>query len=349
MTAGRSLGIALALLAVAALATGCRAMTPAPETQARIASKPARDGTPRSNIWIAYSPGGVRSSSSPRGGGSALVSVGGLRPPLFSVRLRSTKEDGSIEADLATPGGFDSRHVMAADISDDGWGSDDAGRREAELERALKHYRPILRLRIGGDGEMKVRRSPALGRHEACARRHLRAAIEAKATAAENDDRRRFLQKRLQKDFLAPVSAPVEHASLLLRLVMLSLPSSAYDQNPDRLAGGPNDRPSQWDWRLREIRTHGRPVRLQLDLRSAPSSPAASLCRSLAYRTISDPRSDTCTIQGVIDRRDGWPITIGISRKGKAADGATESDYRSFNRVVPLQGFVPPSNPCAAQ
>ena len=84
---------------------------------------------PRSNVWVTYSPGGMSSSSIPQGDGSAIISGGGLRPPIFSVRLASRTEDRSINADLATPGGFDSRHVLAADIGDDGWGSDDVGRR----------------------------------------------------------------------------------------------------------------------------------------------------------------------------------------------------------------------------
>lgn len=129
---------------------------------------------------------------------------------------------------------------------------------------------------------------------------------------------------------------------------MLPLPSSAYDQGLERLAGGPDARPNQWDWRLGEIRIYGRPVGLRLDLRAAVGSPAANLCRSLAYTTLAELSSDTCTIQGVIDRRDGWPITIGISRKGKAANDASENQFRSFDRVTPLQGFTPPANPCSA-
>ncbi|HEX6374127.1 MAG TPA: hypothetical protein VFZ91_00235 [Allosphingosinicella sp.] len=309
-------------------------------------------GPPASDVWITYSPGGaITRTGVPQSDDSVLVSVADLRPPIFSLRLRPGK-NGLPEVGLLTPRGFDSHRLLAAEIEDDDWPRDAywrAARREARLETALVHHRPAVRLRIGRQGKPQIRNAAEIRRHEACARRLLRAVIEEQLAAAENEEQRKSQQKRLRRDYLASVAAPVEHASLLLRLVMLSLPTSAYDQNLDRLAGQPGGRPDQWDWRLREIRTHGRPVRLQLDLQSAVGSPAASLCRSLAYRTISKPTNDTCTIQGVIDRRDGWPITIGISRKGKAADGATERDYRSFNRVTPLQGFMPPANPCSAK
>lgn len=315
-----------------------------------IATGEAWARAPRSAIWITYSPGGMSSSSIPQSNGSAIVSGGGLRPPIFSVRVGSWKEDGSIEADLATPGGFDSRHVRATDISDDHWGSDDAGRREAELERALKHHRPVVRLSINGDGETKVRRSPALARHEACARRLLRAAIHGKAAAAKNAGQRESQLERLQKDFVAPVSAPVEHGSRLLQLAMLSLPpaADAYDAALKRIAEhGPLV--GQAAWQARQIRDHGRPVRLRLDMLKAADSPAARLCRSLTYREISNPVNDTCTIEGYIDRRDGWPVTMLIARQGKTADGAKESESRSFVRLAPLEGYVSSPNPCAAQ
>ena len=350
MSVNRRLIICVAVLTVSGLSLACQATTAAPEVPPLTEGKPGRNVPPRSDIWVTYSPGGVGSSSIPQGNGSAIVSVGGLRPPIFSVRLASSKEDGATEADLATPIGFDSRHVRASDISNDDWGSDDAGRSEAELERALKHHRPILRLSIGDDGETKVRRSPALGRHEVCARRLLRAAVEAKVAATENEVQRESQLERLHENFLAPVSAPVEHASRLLQLALLSLPPApdAYDGALEQLAAaGPLV--GQASWQALQIRNHGRPVRLQLDMLRSGDSPAARLCRSLTYREISEPRSDTCTIEGIIDRRDGWPLTLLIARKGETAAGAKESESRSFHRLAPLQGFTPPANPCAAR
>jgi hypothetical protein len=319
-----------------------------------VAPSGAFGGPPRSNIWITYAPNGVLSTTTPKGDGSEIVSVGGLRPSIFSLRLRSTGNDESVEAELATPGGFDFAHIRAADISEEDWSGDassDAGLRERKLERALIHHRPVVRLRLDRKGEPNVRRSPALRRHEACARRLLRAAIEAQIAAAENEYQRRRQQKRLEKDYLASVAPPVEQASLLLRLARLSLPSfaGAYDQGLESDYRRLEAASAQNGWRARQIRAHGRPVRLRLDLLSAGSSPAASLCRSLAYSEISEPRSDTCTIEGVIDRRDGWPLTLTLSRKGETASGATENQSRRFDRLAPFQGFVSPANPCSEE
>jgi len=85
---------------------------------------------------------------------------------------------------------------------------------------------------------------------------------------------------------------------------------------------------------------------LHLNALSTASSPAARICRSISYETMSDPRTDTCTIEGVIDRRDGWPITLVISRRGESVSGDTETKSRRFDRVAPLQGYVAPANPC---
>lgn len=137
-------------------------------------------------------------------------------------------------------------------------------------------------------------------------------------------------------------------ASLLLGLARLPLPEAAYDNSLDELASKRGERANPWDWRLEQIRRHGRPVGLQVDLESTPVSPAASLCRSLDYRELSDLRSDLCTIRGVIDRRDGWPITIGVTRKGERAGGATESHSRNFARMRPEDGLAAREDRCTA-
>ena len=306
---------------------------------------------PRWDTWIAYSPGGMISSSIPQGDGSAIISGGGLRPPIFSVRLRGIREDGSLDIDVLSPGGFDQHHIRTADMSPDGWAdvpASDPGLREARLESALTHHRPIVRVRIGRGGMTDVRDSPALRHHEACARRLLRAAIEAQIAAAENEVQRESQQKRLRTDYLASVAPPVEHASRLVQLALLSLPTApnAYDGALKQIAAsGPLT--GQYAWRAAQIGSHGRPVRLQLDMLRSGDSPAARLCRALTFREISGPSSDTCTIEGIIDRRDGWPLTLLITRKGETADGAKESNSRSFHRLAPLEGYVLPPRPCA--
>ena len=350
MSANRRFRIFVAALAVSSLAPGCRT-TKAAEAQTRAEGEATRDRLPRSNIWITFSPGGVSSTTSPRGDGAAIVSVGGLRPPIFSLRMRPIGQDGHVEADVLTPVGFDEHHIRASDIREEGWSRDlysDLGLREARLELALLHHRPPVRFRVDGMGEPNVRSTPEMSRHEACARRLLRAAIEGQITAAQNEVQRQSQRKRLQKDIAGSVSAPIDQASLLLRLAMLSLPSATYEEDPRLSAATPDPLPDQWNWRSRQIRICGRPVGLRLDLLSDPNSPAASLCRSLTLTNISKPHSDTCTINGVINRRDGWPISIAISRTAEVANGPKATESRNFNRVAPLQGFVPPADPCSA-
>jgi hypothetical protein len=315
--------ICVAALIVTGFAPACQATTPATGVPQLAAREPTRTTPPRSDVWIAYAPNGLVSTSAPNVEASETVTVGHSRPPIFSVRLRSIADDGVVKADLLTPAGFDRRYVRAEDIREDAQSSDSSS--DAAV-RALIHHRPTVRINIDAKGNPHVEDTPELRRHEACRRRLLRAATEAR---------------------LATPSSSRDDAALLLRTVMLPLPASADGEKSQFGVGVLSRVPDQSQWRAEQIRFHGRHVRLELNLLTA-ETPAASLCRSLALQDISEPRRDTCTIAGVIDQRDKWPITLTISRKGKAADGATESHSRTFDRITPLQGFVPPANPCAA-
>ena len=95
MIANRRLVIALAALGLSGPAVGCRAMSTEPEAPALTTNTKAHDRRLHSGIWITYSPGGVASSTTPTADGKWVASVGGLRPPIFSVRLRSTAADGA--------------------------------------------------------------------------------------------------------------------------------------------------------------------------------------------------------------------------------------------------------------
>lgn len=348
MIANRPFKLFMAILAIGGFAAGCRAMTSDAEAQTATRSEPSRVELPRANVWVTYAPGGVVSTATPGANGTEAVGVGGLRAPIISVRILA-REDDSIHAELLTPGGFDNHHIQAGDVRQEDLSGDplsDAHLRQARLERALMHHRPAVRLRIDRKGEPQIQSSAELRRHEACARRLLRAAIEEQIATAENGAQSRSERERLQEgDFARSVSPPVDHAALLLGLANLSLPRfvSAYDLG---LVHAPS---SQQDWRSEQIARHGRSVRSEINLLSAGSSSAASLCRSLAYGSISELRSDSCNIEGSIDRRDHWPIALTISRRGEAANGATETQSRSFNRVTPLQGFVAPPSPCPAE
>lgn len=270
------------------------------------------------DVWVTYAPGGVDSTTTPNADGTATVGVGGVRGPIISVRLLSTQNE-AIDAELLTPGGFDKLQIRAQDVRREDLSSDPA-LREARLVAALMHHRPVVRFRIDREGEPQVQASPALQRHEACARRVL------------------------QAESVRRVAPPIDSAALLLELAKLSLPRfvSAYQLG---LVNAPS---RQQGWRSEQIGSHGQAVRSEINLLSAAASQAARLCRSLAYRSLSELRSDTCLIEGSIDRRDGWPITLTLSRRGEAPNGATETQSRSFDRVAPLQGFSPPRDPCAA-
>lgn len=292
-------------------------MLPDRERPVSTGSEPAPVEAPRRNIWVTYAPGGVTSTATPNADGTATVGVGGVRGPIVSVRLLSANDE-SIDAELLTPGGFDKLQIRAQDLRQEDLG--DPALREARLAAALMHHRPAVRFRIGPEGEPQVRTSPELQRHEACAGRVLQ---------AENVRR---------------VSPPIDSAALLLGLANLTLPRfvSAYQLG---LVHAPS---SQQDWRSEQIGFHGQAVRSEINLLSGTDSRAARLCRSLAYHSISELRSDNCIIEGSIDRRDGWPITLTVSRRGETPPGATETQSRSFSRVAPLQGFMPPPDPCAA-
>lgn len=318
-----------------------------------VAPSSAFSQPPRSNMWITYAPSGGSGVTAPQSDDTAEVTSAEIRPPIFSLRLRSTTRNGSVEADVLAPAGFD-RHRFEAPRNE-GPSNDrysDARLYEAELVQALLHHRPITRLRLDRQGEPYVRRSREVRSHDACARHLLRSAIEAQIAAAKNESQRRSQQQRLKGEDLAKrLSPPIDQASLLLRLAQLSLPSlvDGVAPGPERDASEGEPLSTQHGWRSTQIRTHGRYVRLQLDLLSDRSSPASGVCRSLAYRGIARPRTDTCTIQGVIDRRDGWPITLSLSRMAQSADGTTEMQFRRFDRITAVEGFVPTTNPCAAR
>ncbi len=91
---------------------------------------------------------------------------------------------------------------------------------------------------------------------------------------------------------------------------------------------------------------HGREFSRQIKV--AGSDPASRLCRTLEPDSLRARISDTCSIGGVIDARDGWPIVVGISREWKDAPGVSSSAGMIFYRLPPKPRFVAPRNPCAA-
>ena len=306
---------------------------------------------PQPGIWVTYFGFGSNSYFSPRDGSdSGYFSVGDLRWPIFSVRIRDVPADRGVNADLVTPAGFDKHYVREADRA---WITADESA-ETRLADALSHHRPALLLRLPLNGTVSERPSRHFERHRNCARRLLRESLEAQMRDPQNARRLDLLREWAEDEPLSRRTAPpVAGAALLLRLVDLPLPADdaarlALEELERRLHEPRSDAdyPTQSQWLFAEARQHGRSVGRAIDLRVVRHTAQARLCRSLPYNRVQDVRTDTCRVEAVIDRRDGWPITFGIVREGRAANGATEMQLRRFNRVAPLEGFVPPANPC---
>ena len=308
--------------------------------------------SPLPHAWITYDPGGHHSDVSVQSDGTSWVSGGGMRWPIFSVRLGQPVSNEGMEAELITPAGFDDYYVRAADmewIIASGEYSDAAGR-EQLLVQALAHHRPAARFRVHNNGTIRSLHSREFDRHQACARRLVRAAIEVQMRDPANVRRLSLLRRRSGDEQLSHrIAPPVEPASLLLRMAALPLPANpARDvrQGLGEELESIAEPGRQLHWLSGQVREHGRAVRLQIDLRSDSHSPAARLCRELRLVRLRRTRVDSCIIEGIIDRRDGWPLTIFMSREAEALNGAKQGESRRFNRVAPLEGFVPPDNPC---
>jgi hypothetical protein len=85
-----------------------------------------------------------------------------------------------------------------------------------------------------------------------------------------------------------------------------------------------------------QISGNGRQAGLHVDLLADRPTPAQHICRSLV---VDDPGrlvSDRCSIEAILDRRDGWPNTLRISRSKAAADGSQARESVTFWRAAGL-------------
>ena len=306
---------------------------------------------PRPNLWVAYAASGANNNSAGPVNGTTYVTAGDLRWRVFAIRTRGARR---LTAQIVTPAGFDSYHLRARDIPRFPGSLEPHSRaeeREQELRDALTHFRPPVAISLDRRDRVRTGSSPELDRHESCGRSVMRESIEAQIRTAANPDHRRRHEEDLDDARIAQrLAPPVDSAALLLRLISLRLPDDAAALVAMRRLEeglGADDRPTQWRWRSRQAGNRGRSVGRTIDLRVVRDTEQARLCRSLAYNSLRQLRTDTCRVEAVIDRRDGWPITIGIVREGRGTNGATEMQFRSFNRLAPLEGFVAPANPCA--
>ena len=255
------------------------------------------------------------------------------------------------------PHGFDRWQLLAKHVSDVTVDPLDSRYHQARsryflLVQALEHHRPVAALIVAQEGPAAVSDDEARRRHLRCAERLSQTAIDSIVAAAEdNDDRTHWLQRR--RDVRRELDADAEYPALLLRVLSLGLTSvtdrgwAQTERRENMSSDLREERPSQQSWRSEQIRVAGHEVGLRIDLLSDRTSSAAGVCRTVSLRTVAEPTSDTCSIGGYIDKRDGWPIILTVSRSARGPGDLLESQMRLFHRLAPLEGYVPPPNPCA--
>jgi|GEM_PF-4468644 len=132
-----------------------------------------------------------------------------------------------------------------------------------------------------------------------------------------------------------PLASAADGASLLLRLANLRLPAataSPFVESVRRSAEA-----GAWPWRRDRIRT-GSSVALNVDLRADASSDASRICRSVPVEISGAPSSDRCSIEAILDARDGWPIVVQITRTVETAAGASATHSVDFGRLPGSRG-----------
>jgi hypothetical protein len=307
-------------------------------------------------LWVAYDVSVESGTSTPESDGNFLISQGGGSLETFVMRVRSAS-DGTVMADLAGWAGFDNYNLEASDIFPESRTNDPyslAGRHWAELETALRHHRPVVRFRVDSQGRAEAEMSVALRGHRECARRLLTEAQIRLIENAENEAQRELQRERLNNGHISRrLELPLRSPALLIQLLRLDLPSTANGtwskfEHLRTLSLNPDRRSDQYGWRSEQIRLHGSEVGLNIDLLADGRSPAAHVCQSIKLEGVGTPVSEGCNIDAFVDRRDGWPIVISISRNLETATGATAGRGVTFYRLTPLEGFVPPPDPCAA-
>lgn len=309
---------------------------------------------PRPGVLVAYRSIFGQRSSVPSDGGFRIGHSHG-RYPIFAIRLLHGISDESLAAQVSSPGNYDRVALHARDVDPESGGSDAHSRLSAAvslLERAIWHHRPPTRLELARSGRVRVIGSPTLARYERCARRLLERASDAVIAAAP--PRRHDLERRRRDLSIATATLPLEGPSLLLRVIQLRLPpviDGRWSASQRRLSetADADETPDQFSWNMEQVRLHGREAGLEIDLMSSPNGPAARICRSLQLDRTGAPVSDRCSIGGFIDRRDGWPLVITVSRTVKTADRGEANRNVTFSRLAPLEGFLAPAAHCTGR
>lgn len=222
-----------------------------------------------------------------------------------------------------------------------------------DLEKSLDFHRPHATLEPSVSG-WTVTEHPLTTAYQRCAIRMARASarlVEAQATDPNERKQWRRWGKRNPLGHKQWNGYEYRGPRTLLALMSLPIPSFADGRYLESARKRPKKEveDADWDassWQDRTMLAHGREFSRQIEVRG--SDPASRLCRSLKPETLRARISDTCSVQGVIDVRDGWPIAIAFNREWKDAPGVSSSAGMSFYRLPPKPRFVPPRNPCAA-
>jgi hypothetical protein len=217
------------------------------------------------------------------------------------------------------------------------------------LVYSLRHHWPAVGLALD-DGRSQLIETARSRRYHGCARRRLLAIADRLSSTASNSREREDALDYRQASDERPGS-PITSAGLFLQLLSLGLPpvengrliQNARRRISERQAG---DSPAQYSLRDPIMVAHGQEYEQRVDLMADRLSARSRICRMVPLTKIEEPATDRCRIAAVIDRRDGWPLFISILREKVAANGAREGRVDFYSRVVPLQGFVPPPNPC---
>lgn len=222
-----------------------------------------------------------------------------------------------------------------------------------DLEGSLDFHRPTATLELGQPGWI-VTEHPLAAAYQRCAIRTARASAQQVEAQAQDPNERKQWRRRGNRYPLGHDQwNGFEFRGPRTLLALMSLPTPPFSDGPYLESARRRPRnelqAQEWDpfsWQDRTILAHGREFRSEIEV--AGSNPASRLCRTLKPETLRARVSDTCSLGGVIDTRDGWPIVIGFSRTWKDAPGVSSSAGMLFHRLPPKPGFVPPPNPCAA-
>ena len=296
------------------------------------------------------------------GGTATAMEVGGFSimhgdggSGIHSLQMEPSERTSEIVGLVGTPLGYDDYHLNAANVLslEQEFGDDPESRAEAEYERvlrAIRHHRPPVELRIDSGGRSQAAMNASHRSFDRCARRLLTLAIDARiaATPEGDDDRRSWRQLRSR---LGSILQPqVREATLLMRLFSMPMTpvENGYWLNFARrsLAEQRTGRRSQFDRRFEQMLAHGQEFRIEEQIRPGIRPAVAQVCDSLRPRRLPNAIRDTCTVEAVFDRRNGWPIAISLNRVQEARDRSTSNSGMIFWRVAPLEGFVAPPNLC---